>query len=338
MKVAYFSSKSDEFTSLELEREITEIQRRSYEKGSNGFEFYFFPRVSFEQFAIEMTKLRPDVLHLSLHGNTKGLWFETTDGKPVNLTAENFSNLIPKDAIPHLTILNACESSSIAKEISALGVVAVGTTSPITNRAAIASSSILYDRLINGYSIGEAVDSMAAVTNTLDDNNCSFESFGEEASKAKVLHHKINLIAKLPTTGLSIKGSRFYFDIGVAGCPATTTRVIFFTDDISFRDEKDIVGSMASISDDQMREGEIWSDSTWNTTGDFRIAACGLCSDGSTFSISDMLSKALNRYANANQAPDDYLAELSKGITLLRDNAGQGLKEWVKRRKTGNAG
>lgn len=330
MRVLYVASRSLTMESLELEREITALQRRVDQAGRGGqVHFTFLPDLCLEDFALELARQRPDVLHISVHGETAGLSFATQEGDPVDLSGDGLLALLPHDHLPKVVLLNACNSQSIAERLSSAPLVAIGTTQPITNRAAIASAAVLYDRLLYGASIAAAYGAMQAVVDSLDRGNTSIKMFApDEMLLSAVLFRGPRIVAKLPSGMKSVTKSRVYAHVGLTGCPPDTTQVCFFTDDPSFvvgKEELEI--ELSEIVRDMPRGGEVWTE-PWNSEGDYRIAACGITGGGETFSASALLSNALEYYANVAGAPEAYREMIPDALKFLRTRSGAGLADW----------
>lgn len=330
MKVMYLASSTPEMENLELEREITAMQRRVQGSAGDDARFIFLPDVKLEEVGLELTKQRPDVLHISVHGDRAGLWFGTQDGRSVNLTAQALIDLLPLDHRPRLIVLNACESMPVAKALAFLPLVAIGTTAPITNQAAIASATLLYDRLLSGATIESAYRAMDALVRTLEEQRTSLELFcSVPGLENTVLHRSPQIVAKLPSGRRAMTKHKITALIGLAGCPPDTTQVTFFTDDPSFlTEDEDLEGELTEVVRDAVRGGEMWTEELWEGNGDFRIAACGITGSGRTFSSSAMLSDALEHYASVTPSPEAYRAELPEVLAFLRDRLGAGLADW----------
>jgi len=333
MKILYFASTASNMESLALEREVTVMQRRALNLGGEPVEFIFFPETTFETFAQELTKHRPDILHLTLHGAQDGLWFNTDMGDTVKLEAEAFRNLLPFEQLPKLILLNACASATIAEALSISGVPAIGTSAPISNHAAIVSASVLYDRLLSGASIERAYNAMASFVQTLEQGKTDFRLFGPHDLLVLPLYRPVQLVARLEGV-VKPKPSQISAYIGMVGCPAGVSQICFFTDDPTFiSGRKSLEAQMTEIVRDQPRRGEIWSETAWSGDGDFRFAACAIAPDGQTYSASTLLSDALERYTTLAVPKGDYFEHLANATRFLRDNACEGFNDWKPGRK-----
>lgn len=329
LKVMYLASSTPDAETLDLEREITSLQRRAQNAGNEDVRFLFLPDVKLEELGLELTKERPDILHISVHGSRSGLWFATQDGRDVELSANQLMQLLPLDHLPRLILLNACDSDQIASHLASLPLVAIGSTAPITNQAAIASATIFYDRLLRGSTIDAAYRAMDAIVHSLEERKVRFElQEGKTGLRETVLHRGPELVAKLRSGKPGVANGSAFVHLGFTGCPVNTTQVVFFTDDPTFIiNGKSLEFCLTEVIRDLPRGGEVWTDE-WNCDGDFRITACAITADGRTISHSSMLSDAVERYPNLTQASPAYVTAASVVTQFLRDNVGAGLVHW----------
>ncbi|MBY2937197.1 CHAT domain-containing protein [Rhizobium leguminosarum] len=146
-----------------------DLQQQLSESFSDVIKTIFLPDITIEELPIARSKHRPDMLHAAVHGSRAGLWFakqafDDSERQLVNLSGQALADFLEPDDPPRLIFLNACESSQVAKSLADRGFLAIGTTAPITNQAAIAATRLLYHR-INGRHISEsfrAMDSLVA--------------------------------------------------------------------------------------------------------------------------------------------------------------------------------
>lgn len=340
MKVLYLASRTPEVESLSLEVEITGVQRRLRIDTAEDTQFIFLPDVKLEDVPLEITRHKPDVLHISVHGAEAGLSFATADGRLRPLSPEQLAAFLPPDRMPRLVFLNACESHAIAKTLAANGLVAIGTRAPITNRAAVAAATLLYDRLLHGYTVRETFRAVSALVGAFEASDAGLVmEAADEALADRPLVQTPRLVARLSDDEVHLRGQKVRFKLGFAGCPASTTQVCFFTDDPSFLgdgDEDEIEESLTEVVRDTVRGGEMWTETNWEVDGDCRVAACGITAAGATFSASGLLSDMLASYAQSVEAPPAYLAALPNVLEVLRRNNGAGLADWRPRGKLQN--
>jgi hypothetical protein len=92
MKIMYVASNLSDAGDLVLEREITELQRRLIGVAGEAIELLTFPQLPIEQLPLELSKLKPDILHISSHGMDGSLALANEAGDLVKLTADAFGS------------------------------------------------------------------------------------------------------------------------------------------------------------------------------------------------------------------------------------------------------
>ncbi|MBY5533808.1 CHAT domain-containing protein [Rhizobium leguminosarum] len=164
MKILCIASQAPEAESLAVAREIMDLQQLA-DSSNETLKSIFLPDITLEELQIALTKHKPDILHIAVHGSEAGLWFskEASDGRTrelANVSGRELANFLDPDNPPKLIFLNACQSSKIATALTERGFLAIGTTAPTTNRAAIAATRLLYNRIPQGRLISEAFAAM----------------------------------------------------------------------------------------------------------------------------------------------------------------------------------
>lgn len=335
MKVLYLASRTPTVESLTLEVEITGVQRRLRADVADPAQFIFLPDIRLEDVPLEITRHKPDVLHISVHGDDAGLHFASADNRMLALSADQLAAFLPRDKPPKLVFLNACESHLTAKRLAELGFVAIGTEAPITNRAAVAAATLLYDRLLHGESVVNTYTAIAALVDALEEGRTRLALHSGDKDRAQYpLSVMPRLAAKLADEGQYLTTRVGRVRIGYVGCPPSTHQVCFFTDDPSFlgaedEEEEDPTNDMAEVVRDVVRGGEMWTEEIWELEGDCRVAACGITSGGMTFSASGMLSDLLESYMASVPAPPEYVEGVVRVAAFLRKNIGAGLEDWT---------
>ncbi|MBB5986598.1 CHAT domain-containing protein [Sphingobium lignivorans] len=340
MRILYVASQTDESETLALEREITDVQRQLSQTSLRAADIEFLPDITIEALPIELSRTKPDLLHISVHGEREGLWFakEAFRGQPkqfVRLAAERLYAFLDPDKPPKLVFLNACNSHQVAEVLAERGIAAIGTSAPITNHAAAAASRLLYERLLGGRSIAEAFEAVNALAQTIDDDRVKLHLFMPAGLDAGTLalHRVVKLAARLSSEAVVKPGKPVAIQLGVIGCPAETSQVVFFTDDLTFisqNNKSTLEEDLCEVIRDNPRRGEIWTEVDWRADGDFRGAACGITAAGRTFAVSGMLIDALESYARMSSPSPEYLDLLAQAVDLLRTYDGAGLASWQK--------
>ncbi len=326
MKVLFIASRTQEATVLEVEREIMELQLHFADLPSENLQAVFLPDMTVDKLPNALRKIKPDVLHVTAHGSEEGLWFvkEAFGGEPrqevlvtANALAKHFNVKTP----PKLILLNACESSKVAKALGQSGYLAIGTTEPITNQAAIGVTSVFYDRLLSGAKISDAFSAASAQASTLQDNPIELNLEVPAGRSADFpLVYEPTLVAKLDTDAKIKAGKPIPCYLGVVGHPMGTCQVVFFTTDNSFltnSNNPNYEEDLSEIIQTNEYTGEIWTETEWMPEGDFRIAACGITTEGRTFSLSGMLVQALHAYAAFKPVSDKYRDALKLACEIL---------------------
>lgn len=299
MKLLYIASNPDQSTSLLLEREITELQRRLSRVATHqSIEMKFLLDLPVEEIPTEISSFGPTILHISAHGEEEELTLANADKAPVKIQAKTLAALLAVPNPPKVVYLNACNSLNLATEISNKVSFVIGTTSPITNRAARSSAVRFYELLLGGYHIGEAIQNSAALVEALSEGKTTTKlvhSVGIEPTKFRIVE-PLEIVARFGDEEgpdfVPEGDGMFNIQYGVQGCPPTTTVIEFFTDD------SDADDSTLDSARERPIRGRYWMDSD-TAYGDFRICVAGMTGDGRVFAVSSLLSVALRAYFSA---------------------------------------
>jgi hypothetical protein len=333
VQVLYVASNPIDRSDLELDREITELQRRFAMPGAEAVKFAFLPNIRVEDLPGELSRYKPDVLHIAAHGETQSLALSDEAGTSVPLTAEMLRAFLPPEHIPRLIYLNACDSETIAQTIvdAAQVPMAIGTTAPITNRAARAAAVAFYERVLAGTTVASAFEACEQMLRAMSGSGASATFHRSDAgvdAAREVLHAVPIIIADFETSPPRQDRGHYLFRLGISGCPTSTTQVIFFTDDESFVNDIDTLeDDLSLIVRSTPVVGVLWSPkgAPWRAEGDHRLAAVGLKAGEGYFALESTLCKALEkRYASF---PED--AAVQKIIAELRRNNGAELDPTV---------
>ncbi len=145
-KILFLAANPDNETRLQTDREYR-LLKAQLERGSQRDSFDFL----LPQFAVTITELvramndKPNIVHFSGHGETKGILITTEDNKSQPIPLPALQRLFrPLRGITQIVVLNACYSAEQAQEISKLGIYVVGNNNPITDPAALDLSEGLY--------------------------------------------------------------------------------------------------------------------------------------------------------------------------------------------------
>lgn len=336
MRIMYVASNPKDRASLNLEREIHELQRRFDSSSIEPIAFSFLPALKVEDLPGELSKRRPEILHLAAHGDDEELELADEDGEKVQVTAEMLSGFLPPNHVPRLVYLNSCDSMKIAKELVRSGTVplAIGSTAPISNRVARASAVAFYERLLAGLTIEQSYQACKQMAEAMAGKKASVMLFrSKEASpETDIMHPVPRLIADFADGRLQARSDdHYWFRLGLNGCPTGTTQVIFFTDDESFiRNDDSYENDLTWVIRDTPVNGLLWSDEdlVWKARGDHRLLAAGVKSGGGCFIVESTLCESIeNRYRLS--ALRGIPTSVSKAIKELRKNNGAELNPTV---------
>lgn len=295
-----------------IEKEITELQRHFLAVDGEAVSLFAYPQLPVEDLPLEINRLKPDVLHISAHGDTNELELANADGMLVKLTGEMLVAFLNFPKAPRLVYLNSCNSEQLAAHLVEVVDFAIGTTQPISNRTARASALLFYDRLLTGATIENAYLAGRASIKALQDASSTLHVRKGANEKTERLHLIPQLVAKFEDDEFEpSKHGAYFVEIGLFGCPANTSQVVFFTDDESFisdddeDDEEDDeeVGEEVRLACDLCRvvrggpiRSTVWCYESGEYWGDFRGFATAVDGAGHSFSVSSTLCEALEAY------------------------------------------
>lgn len=242
----------------------------------------------------------------------------------VLLTAEMLCAFLDVDPPPKLVYLNSCDSESLASELIKRVPMAIGTTAPITNRAARQAAVAFYVRVLEGKSVARAFEAGRMIMKGLDQDRVASKLFtqtGVHPDKL-TLHLPTRIVARFHKDQIKPKGRDYSIELGISGCPRNTIQVVFFTDDETFiEDEDSLEENLCAVARTTPIDGQIWMNQKWETYGDLRIFACGITAGGEHFSASRDLCAALEEHYVSTRgvaAASDLPAYMQGAIATLR--------------------
>lgn len=329
MKVLYISSNHAKNSTLMVEHEITELQRDAIYGVGRRMEFVFLPALPFEDVENQILVHKPDIVHISAHGEEDSLELVDSKGNPRKLTDVALRVLLAPSP-PKLVYLNACDSAALAEAITDIVPFAIGTKAPITNFAARKGAVAFYRALAQGRTLSSAFASSESTVKLLGDIETSlFPESGESASDP-VFYEPIRLVAHFHDHKTEFTKATADFDIGVAGCPASTVQIVFTTNDRAFLSDDDdsLEDDLCSVSLDMPWNGEVWLDYAWNSWGDIKIFALIITASGEHFSVSSTLCDALTAFYQVYHQcePAGFPAPLKQAIATLKANDGSRMR------------
>jgi hypothetical protein len=305
MRILYIGSEAAKESSLLLEREITELQQRFAEVTAQPLSFVSLGTASVEDLPREILRFAPDILHIASHGDDEQLRFAGPDASKVyKVTAQSLSAFLNFERPPRLVYLNACDSGPIGEQLARVVPAVIGSTAPISNVAARRGAVSFYERILAGFPVKRAFlaarETVAAIGSPSPDKP-SMSLFNRPDCDVSrlVLHPVPRLVARL-----NEGTERNVVRLGIAGSPAGTSCVVFFTDS-----EVGTSGD-CTIVRRAPRDGYVWDerDRQIGSLRKARICAAGMALERRTFSISADLPEALGNYyrlSNEGSMPFD---------------------------------
>jgi hypothetical protein len=285
-----------------------------------------FPELPVEQLPIELADRTPDILHISSHGDGGRLMLADDSHKKIEIDASTLMAYLNYRKSPRIVYINACNSHAIAEVLSESIPFVIGTTAPITNKAALASAQIFYHRLLSGHTVSESHSASKAVIDALHSKECSSRLFSKTGFNADVerIHETPRVIAKFSNDRGEI-ADEGYFDVhvGISGCPADTCQIVIYTDDETFieddcEDENEVASCLCQVVRGAPTGGRVWSKDVLTVYGDYRIFISGVTGGGRMFSASGTLCGALEEYP----VPDaKRRVAMARAISALRLHA-----------------
>jgi hypothetical protein len=327
MKILYIASNPDDENTLLLEREITDLQTQFSNSSTSGVSFTFLPGLRVERFPREISRIKPDILHISSHGSEEGLWLASEASDRVILTSEALREFIAIDRPPRLVILNACNSKAMAESLIGRVSMAIGMTTEITNSAALESVRLLYERLLDGQSVSQAFAACNQMIKTIDSKAASAKLFQQDGINAEEEFFLVSprVIAEFKSKDFKRSGGSFEIDIGIVGCPGNTHQVVFFTDDEWFIDVASSLEEALCLvaRGTTSSANSFWADEYWLAAKDQRIFACGVTGDGEYFTTSSSLTEALTYYHRVKMrgVSASFPTKMATAIAELRKSA-----------------
>ncbi|UWU84919.1 CHAT domain-containing protein [Bradyrhizobium yuanmingense] len=288
---------------------------------AGAIQFVWRPHTIVEDLSELITSEAPDVLHVAAHLSQGELILANEHDKDVPLSGTKLNEIL--EANGHhfkLIVLNGCASADAAVHLKKVSDFVIATTEIIKNRASIVATATLYSHLARGHTVARAYESARAMSRAIQLEKLDFVLLAAEGQNPATtrLAEPFRIVACIPKIDKRIrKGARpysekeiadvgsFNVDFGVAGAPATTRQLVFFTDDedIAQCAEAEAKGEypdyeewLSWIVRTSPTHGEIWIDYPLPYKGDLRWFATITTVDGRAFVTNSLLGDALHRY------------------------------------------
>jgi hypothetical protein len=312
MRILYIGSQPEDQSSLELAREINELQQHFAELTTQPLSFIPLTSVV-EDLPRELVRYSPEILHIASHADKETLKFAQSKTASAEVTARALRAFLNYDRPPRLVYLNACNSQQIAEELAESIPAVIGSTAPISNHAARSGAVTFYERILAGAPVKRAflasreiVEALARAGDSEAAPSMALFNRPDTDVSRSVLHPIPRLMAELidEASGGKVR-------LGVSGCPPGTQAVAFFTDD-----EGDPAHA-CSVVREAPRAGYLWDKTKREIAKllESRICAAGMMMEDRSFSLSARLAEAFNnRYRRGSG--DDMPPEVA--IALRR--------------------
>jgi hypothetical protein len=329
MRVLYVASNPEGSSTLKLESEITELQKATAQSGVSRTQFIFLPALPFEDIETQVAIYKPDILHLSCHGDDGALRVADSTLKSIDLSAEALE-LILAPTPPRLVYLNACKSQAVAERLVASVDFAIGTDESITNFAARKGAVTFYRNLLRGCTLEQAFNSSSAtvgVLSTRAPKKVTTKLFERNIGRRSLekFYEPTSLVARFERDLFKCSASGYRFRLGLVGCAADTVQVVFCTDDETFVGDN-LEEDLCSVVRSTSVRGEVWLGHTWDgVSGDTRVYALATTAGGECYSLSSTLLQALDRFYRVYysvSSGEKYPADLQVALKDLAANDG----------------
>jgi hypothetical protein len=297
------------FQELRVWQEITDLQRRAALSGGTSIAINLLPDAKYEELRHLVRHYRPDVLHISAHGETDALSFSDHSGREILVAADMLSSTFDEEFCPKLVFLSACNSQQIGRALAERVPHAVGFSTSISHPDALRVSREFYDSLFNGKSIQESHErGLAALKAT--PTNATFELFSRlDANPANEwLCPLVLLVAKFEDNTPKWQDHHCEIRMGLRNLPPNSIQVIYFTSSRHWveneYDPKPRDLCLVSLLDigQSLQNSTIWSADTWSMHGRNSIwHACAITATGEHAFVRSDIRTALRRHYDAER-------------------------------------
>lgn len=139
------------------EKQIKEALRAITDRGKMHIDT--IPAVELKDFSNAFNRYRPNILHISLHGNQKYIALENEKGQAITVDDDTLINIVKLAGKQlKIVVLNACESSKMAASLIDVVDIAIGMNVSIGDDAACAFAVQLYSSIGENIPIGLAFE------------------------------------------------------------------------------------------------------------------------------------------------------------------------------------
>ncbi len=314
MKILFVASNPDRELTLDLERQISQIQQRLalIFPALAPIEFRSLPDAVPDQLLEELQSHPPDVLHLSAQ-MAKDPAVVNEGGERLWISDDGLESLLRALPVrPRLVYVNACRSAETASVLTKNAAVefAIGASIPLLNRHAIMCVAALYDWMARGHSIQAAFEAGRAVLDVLAGQPDTLSLYGRPGADPHRAHIRAlpRIIARVPRwqtgphTGqlqLERKSDGYYhLEYGLLNCPSDTMQAVFFVSDSSFlpddEDDTPVETALCTLVRAHPWPRAVWLEGQWESSADYYVYATAIRANGEAFTIRSTPSEALS--------------------------------------------
>lgn len=145
LRILFVSVHSDPASLSGVAGEADQIREQLYSSELRGnFELQQHWQASAAELPTLIMRLRPQILHLSGHGDENGLCFWDPDGRPKTIDPHSLTPILESLGGVQCVILNACHTSEQAESIAQHIDVVIGMSNAIEDRAALEFTAGFY--------------------------------------------------------------------------------------------------------------------------------------------------------------------------------------------------
>lgn len=344
MRILYIASNPEGANPLQLEREISLLQKKLDEAlTTDHLDLRVYSHLNIDELPDVVSRLAPDVIHLAAHGQDDAIMLAHQERGHVRLDGRMLGGLLAATRVrPKLLLLNACNSAAMAETLTGHADFVIGTDAPISNVGARSMAATLYSLLASGSSLGSAFDAAKNILDIIDQESVQailYPQGSAPIARRTTLTDPLRIIANFPAVEKWLdkehvapqKGfnpSEPAVQFGVAGAPESTRQIQFFTDDSEVI--ADETGSLAEARGWMLEQrpfrGEIWVEPYYSYYGDMWWYTSVVTSERKIHCASATTVAALRRYYFDEEwrgpVPPDIASEIETAIRNLEINDG----------------
>jgi hypothetical protein len=283
MKLLLLAANPDTSSTLSLDREITELQRRFLDTSPEPFEFIPLPDLRVDDLPRELRRIEPDVLHVTAHGEKSHLVLADIGGNAVEITPERLAAFLSPNRPPRLVYFNGCKSAEMAKGVLGPVAMAVGTAVTIANGTARSAAVSFYERVLAGDSVRIAFAAASAMAAAKGGVDLELHARPGVDPACEVLRPRPRLVVRFARVQRGTDGT-FPICVGIAQCPRETTQLVVF-----FEGET----SPCISTRPDWADGMAWLGAELSVAADHRLFVVGLIGGAPRFIAEARLSQAL---------------------------------------------